>query len=537
MSKAFPFTSQTPRYDASLGRLSDEILVRFPTRRISEARVIWINPRWAVEDKPCAPQHREEWLLESFGVFAESLSIEGSVRFGVHGFLDADRYGGTGGAVNGGSGRCASLNGYNAKGIGPTPLVSRFSDAQHRNGLMSLSEAIREVISSEVANEELPCGAVPTLAIIDTGVNFRALQDEKEHRAAIVVRPDFIRPAHFERSIFFGDSGYAESHQYKDATRVKQAIRHTASRPDAFPTLKMMFLSIARQLGAMRAKRLWQGQFLTSNITIDGALVDFGAFRSLRNWRRFSGLAGEQFGTEIRQLKRAFLSLSFYFSKYASDLIGLLDLNCIWRDIEIAESESFTETIASGLGLNNYPDTALVCEIQEKIQRYYMLQQAATLGDDVQHSTSWLSSLLTNFTEREFIAPGQETVTANDIARLLKHAICQKGNETMSIIKSIHFFKPRYHLHLMRSNLSSDFLERKFMSDLNFNKTDIELFINKKITNSVRNWKGLPDTIEVLSTRSTFSSLYISARDIRTKHELFLSRPFNDDHAAWSICS
>ena len=134
----------------------------------------------------------------------------------------ADRYGGSGIGLNGGSGRAAVVNGYLVKGVGRTPLVSSLTDESHASGGAYLEESIRETIFAEIVRAEFPCSAIPVLAIIDTGLIqiFEESAGPKMERRTLLIRPSFIRPAHFERATAYFSGNPKEGQQ--DTLRVSQ---------------------------------------------------------------------------------------------------------------------------------------------------------------------------------------------------------------------------------------------------------------------------------------------------------------------------
>lgn len=203
------------------------MLVPFPVGRLPDASLLWLNERWfhdlgmAIHDTPTRARISAS-LLERFAVTSiEAHCVAGS--FGGQ-TLGADRYGGSGGAIHGGSGRCGSDGMLIAKGTGPTPLVSEAHDWSHSHGCLYLYDAIREAVASEILNAEAPHGAVPIVAIIDAGFSLARTDADEPERCAILIRPAFLRLAHFERSLYFGTSGSANSDQFQDSLRVKDAI-------------------------------------------------------------------------------------------------------------------------------------------------------------------------------------------------------------------------------------------------------------------------------------------------------------------------
>lgn len=312
-------------YLLNLASVSTSMLVPFPVGRLPDASLLWLNERWfhdlgmAIHDAPTRARISAS-LLERFAV----TSIEAHCVAGTFGgqTLGADRYGGSGGAIHGGSGRCGSDGMLIAKGTGPTPLVSEAHDWSHSHGCLYLYDAIREAVASEILNAELPHGAVPIVAIIDAGFSLARTDADEPERCAILIRPAFLRLAHFERSLYFGTSGSANSDQFQDSLRVKDAIHfadeHTqrdAGNPnDLGVDLSALYLRLAEQIAASRAHRLWTGRPTSDNITSNAQFLDFGGFRAVPTWKRGTDGHRHFFGDEMRDVRHSLPSLA-YFSR------------------------------------------------------------------------------------------------------------------------------------------------------------------------------------------------------------------------------
>ncbi|RNL00808.1 MchC protein, partial [Xanthomonas vasicola pv. vasculorum] len=84
---------------------------------------------------------------------------------------------------------------------------------------------------------------------------------------ATLIRPAFLRLAHFERSLYFGTSGSSNSDQFQDSLRVKDAVhfadqhaKREAGNPNGLGVeLSELYLRLAEQIAASRAHRLWTG--------------------------------------------------------------------------------------------------------------------------------------------------------------------------------------------------------------------------------------------------------------------------------------
>ena len=266
---------------AAAGALFSEECGHIPVsmRKLEDARILWINPEAYKYDEHAGGQgnsnHSEygDHLLEQCA-YAIASPGAGSVR----GF--ADRYGGSGIGQNGGSGRAVILNGYSLKGVGATPLVSALAAPSHASGGAYLEESVRETIYSEIVRRHFPHSAVPTLAIIDTGrmQYWGNVHGPSAERMVTVVRPAFLRPAHFMRAVGFY-SGHPKEGA-RDSARVRAMFKKTKELLGSKQTDEL-FVKFgqrwATQLGYGLARRISHGSNTPSNVALDGSLVDFGA--------------------------------------------------------------------------------------------------------------------------------------------------------------------------------------------------------------------------------------------------------------------
>jgi hypothetical protein len=235
--------------------------------------------------------------------------------------VHADRYGDPRGtSPHGGSGRVATIGHFQVKGIGRTPLVG---DATwvHSHGQMSLTEAICEAIFGEILDMELPHGAVPAIAIIDSGESMNTPQGEL--RRALLVRPAALRPAHLLRAPSFVPSTGLAVAPSPDAARVRDSIAHLASMGDAdrmelhLPSnLADLLDRLARQAATADALRLFSGGMFASNVALSGAILDFGVARALHTWASLQLHAHAQgFGHDIDRLLNFAGPIQFYARK------------------------------------------------------------------------------------------------------------------------------------------------------------------------------------------------------------------------------
>ncbi|MEH6437183.1 hypothetical protein [Massilia sp. DD77] len=313
--------------DALWGTGSGNPLV--PMAPIRQARLLWLNARAAPLDPAWQAVNGN---LEAYGehILATCAKLivasdKDACRSGAdQGY--ADRYGGAGIGRNGGSGRAAVLDGYHIKGVGRTPLVSEHTSPEHASGGAYLEECIREVIHSEIVATEFPFGAVPVLAVIDTGLvqTWATGGAPKRERRCLLVRPAFVRPAHLERAAgYLGSDPRAGS---QDACRVRHAfgwMRQAGDRYAMADTLTRFACRWAAQLAYGFVHRLSHGGHSTSNICLDGGLVDFGASTALPSWAKTRVIPGGQvFGHEFAALTQALTPATYYWARFGDTRIS-----------------------------------------------------------------------------------------------------------------------------------------------------------------------------------------------------------------------
>lgn len=305
-----PVEIDLPSSDYS--KFGAEFSVRVPFISEPRGRIFWINEAWfdslGVDITNTSVRDQiENWLITTFCIRTDGKFTDRQP------FVEADRYGGTDGTAHGGSGRCIFRGRFNVKGAGPTPLIP-IGAANHADGKLGLIEAVRGTIYAELAHLETIKGAVRTVAIIalppfDGPVN---------RRQCLLIRPNFIRPAHAERSIFFGTSGFAGSDQFTDHIRV-QTVR--AAFADARVSWETMATNAAMEIGSLDAVRMAQGRFTSSNMSIFGEVADFDSFRIFDTWTHLgNGKRGERrFGRELDDLTYAAKSWAWRLGRVRLD--------------------------------------------------------------------------------------------------------------------------------------------------------------------------------------------------------------------------
>lgn len=259
--------------------------------KLRAPRLLWLNERLARADAESANLSFSfatyaQWLLDRCAYVIPSDDARAFVlpHETVRGICD--RYGGAGIGGNGGSGRAAFVNGYHVKGVGRTPLVSDRADLAHASGGAYFEEALRETIFAEVVAAEFPHGAIGTLAIIDTGiVQAWPTGIPRAERRVLIVRPSFIRPAHFFRARGFSSAARYEG--VRDHARIGGMFRSMFAQYEAAEIVESFAATVerlSRQIAHGFIHRLPHGSYTVSNCAVGGALLDFGAMSAVASW-------------------------------------------------------------------------------------------------------------------------------------------------------------------------------------------------------------------------------------------------------------
>lgn len=239
----------------------------------------------------------------------------------------AERYGGGGIVRNGGGGRCGFDGRYHLKGIGPNQLVGKDSDAAHGDGCLCLATAVYESVWAEIINQALPYGAIRTLAVLDTGLQFE--QFGRQLARGLLVREPVVRPAHFIRAVYFKESTHGGLSE--DAQRVRLAVQQLGeflpgwgvARSDESPDARFAdgMVELARryacQFAIARAKRITHLNVSASNLSIDGAWLDLSGTRIVSG---LLALDRHEINGVLQEYRGALESISdmcYYATKYA----------------------------------------------------------------------------------------------------------------------------------------------------------------------------------------------------------------------------
>lgn len=355
---------------------------------LPHARLLWINARAAAHD-PQFGRFDGDWHAYSQHVLAQcafALPMNAELA-GAKVTAYADRYGGVGIGSNGGSGRAAYVNGYYVKGIGATPLVGKKSDRVHATGHCELQECIREAVLSECIDAEFPWGAVPVLAIIGTGVYenriVEAGLDVGQHKTqtmgseqtelCLLVRPTFLRPAHFDRAANFLSN--LPKQGYQDVLRVRamgQACKKAWGVAEFKRVLKQLHVRWAEQLAYGYVHRFCHGAPSPSNVALDGRLLDFGATSTLPSWARaHTVFGGPATGQELPVMIKALQSMLKQLAHQCPDLgIQAVDMQAMAQAAAQQYAQSMPVELMRVLGLTRtQAHQAMACDDDSTIRK------------------------------------------------------------------------------------------------------------------------------------------------------------------------
>lgn len=450
-----------------------------------------------------------DWLLADFG-YGIPRPDDPESAFGEDSRLMlADRYGSTSGlSVHGGSGRAVIAGCFQAKGVGPTPLVGIGGHPGHSHGCTSIEENVREAIYGEICAAEFPHRAIPVVAILDTGLMFSSPDAtelfDQEVRRGILIRPAMLRAAHAERAPLFKRSanGYVNL-QSDDVRRVRDVVE----RWDDFGTTEEsalidFFKKIAAQVAFGTVHRLFNGGYFTSNISISGALLDFGNMHALDDWTRACVLSNTPgFGSEWLTIRRAISSLAFFFCKYCSDEYRSLEGHVLQAfrssynlvfDLECLRIWNLQDQMGSGLAN----------DVLAIIKKYFADQQkkvtAYKFGKKIDSSKTTNGWLFDGYRGSDS-AGATEARVLQDLNRLIRRNFpCeQEWYVALSTKTAARYLRPRSSIN--RAYLLTQIRDIVASASMSTLADNISSFIDEAIDRGRRHWPRLPADLLVLA--------------------------------------
>lgn len=505
------------RLEAGLVRLeewSPRMLVPFQARQLRCPVLLWINRRWFLErqfDLANEDTRRrvEAWLADEFAYVIPRVGDTPSAFTHRTRTLHADRYGSSSGrTAHGGSGRVATIGAFQAKGIGVTPLVGTGGDRGHSDGCCSIEEAIRETIYSEVAAAEFPHGAVPVIAILATELSFSAADPSNR---AIVIRPAVLRISHAERAPLFMESltGYRNC-QIDDATRTRDVIQRWIR--DAAIGLPELVTRIAEQVAFGQVHRMFSGGYFSSNLTVEGGLMDFGGMRALPDWRNARNLDGVVgFGDEMKIVDKTIESLAFYFAKYkpknsAAPPSGAALRRCAHD----AHARAFANECLRIWNAEANSDSASSAVIVQSLRRYYSWQQRHLINykRDIPEQFGWL---------HDGFGAAAESEVLGKIAAALTQAFANLPDREerwwRAWTTANRYLAPR-------NCLGRETLKAR-IEQLPGTSMEVREFVRATVAGGRRHWPKLPSDLTVLAHLSYDGSTALLCDEVSTRRKVF----------------
>ncbi|MDQ1920918.1 hypothetical protein [Massilia pseudoviolaceinigra] len=501
-------------------QVGQDITVPFRANKLQHASVVWINERWFLERRidvtdTDVRRRLDQWLIDEHA-YLVPLDDDApcDAAAGTKTFL-ADSYGNSEMATHGGSGRVGITGRFQVKGLGRTPLVGAAVDWLHSHGCLWLEEALREAVYAEITANEFPHGAVPVLAVIDTGLRHQLENGEGGERRALSIRPVVVRPAYFERAVLFQPPGKEHEARQRDVRRVRQVVQyfeHQYRQAEELALLEKFsrtFTSLARQIAFSRAQRLFPGNYASSNVSMEGELLDFGAFRALPNWCRAICMnAFEGFGNEGPELGGSMKSISFYVNKYkAGDSANLNPAALLLAFTEELERACAREFLYL-FHLEEVEDEGIRRKALATLFAYYGMQQRFEVRyqNGVKKKLDWLGEVVAPgaaqadslATERMVLADLAGAVRSGALDEESKELLCRRMRVTAARLLPVR-------QEIVRESLAGALNAVIMKRDAGDGSRSgmIEDAVNGIIARSRRHWPALPRNLIVLAQFSS----------------------------------
>ncbi len=256
-----------------------------------------VSKGWVTAGEPLAPFVQESLEFANpvegeSGSFA-SRPAESSVGY-------AERYGGFGMGGHQGGARCANINGWQLKGVGPNSLVCQSEPYWQRFGGLTFREAARDLVWGRVCREVLPFRSPRVLGfyLVGTRVPRRYRSRVRPELATtprvVLVREPILRLGHAVRPVITRIDGtviqkanasvrsmaaqlghhFERLGMSRDSLHIEDGIRELAAR-------------LGKQAAFCRSRRLVHGALSPSNLGLGAEILDFGVCSAVSDHGRF----------------------------------------------------------------------------------------------------------------------------------------------------------------------------------------------------------------------------------------------------------
>ncbi|MHB1992683.1 hypothetical protein [Metallibacterium scheffleri] len=363
------------------------------------------------------------------------------------------------------------------------------------------------------------------IAIIDTGLAYPFEDGRIGERRALLVRPLAFRPAHLERAALFSVGDDTRQAQILDVKRVKDAVGIFTSADQARNELgitvkdaKELVQNIARQIAFGQVHRLFHGGYFSSNLSINGELLDFGSFRSLPDWEKsFAMDHVPPFGEEMILLTQIIESLFFHLNKYRVEpghqleKVGLIEL------AKTTIESEFTSNVHTLWGLN--PEEADEWKrLADCTANYYKRQQERlrSYASRVEQRGEWIYNSIVGASTDERILNEQSWIDEIDDLLRAGYGNDERGNRTRTIswLTASRLLEPR--IYLFREVLQNC-IYGVIGGDATISPEPaaVRALVDRIVSESRRHWPLLPLGFQVRSqVCSACSSALICARAV-----------------------
>ena len=300
--------------------MPDSVLISFSAYKMLSAKCVW-----SVNDDD---SYREN-LVHQYAIGNPASNCFRDVDFIADQPIEckAERYGGFGGAPNGGGSRCANIGNKQVKGVGPNVLVGEGVDEWYSNGALNIVDAVCEVVYSDVLNRVMPLGAVRCYGVLSTGKKTafytESLKQESVYPClgAMVVRDTCLRPAHFLRARGYKVPEALRAQVCSDVARTRRAAKDLkklcGGSAGLAPFLGKLAANYANQFAFALVARITHGAATPSNFSMDGRWLDLTTVSFLDGVKNYR-ISGEQasFLEEHEVTLDILLELTHTYAKY-----------------------------------------------------------------------------------------------------------------------------------------------------------------------------------------------------------------------------
>lgn len=309
--------------------LSDYTFIPFEVNRLRNASVYWVNSDLVKDEFPeckkLSDEEIQQFLLDNFAFMVPPSNIDFDYYFTEETKIyNAERYGSHGETCNGGGVRCGNYRNVQVKGAGKNPLANEYMDFWHTHGSASLEESVRESVWGEFFHENAPFGAARILAIITTGmdIDFDYSYGELDGTSppgALMLRQTIVRPAHFERAMYFNSNLPFDFYRVQENCEKLEEITGVGNSTVFIEHQINYFAYLAAWL---KVNRISHGAITTGNIGVDGILIDFGTATTFLDHGNYLISKGfPPFWGDHAYFSNILKTLSFYLNKYTNDAL------------------------------------------------------------------------------------------------------------------------------------------------------------------------------------------------------------------------